>query len=83
MRHTFTDYLDDISTTYIDPARVDNYLPPDQATLAKQLYSTSIRPEKVKPNILKADPNDKDTYLTFFLTLSVRLFRVSPFMYGR
>ncbi|HYK46712.1 MAG TPA: hypothetical protein VEV83_16155 [Parafilimonas sp.] len=83
MRHTFTDYIDDISTTYIDPNLFDKYLPPDQAALAKQLYSTSIRPEKVKPNILKADPNDKDTYLTFFLTLSIRLFHVSPFMYGR
>ena len=83
MRHTFTDYIDDISTTYIDPNLFDKYLPPDKAAIARQLYSTSIRPEKVKPGILKADPTDKDTYLTFFLTLSVRLFRVSPFMYGR
>ncbi len=33
-----TDYLDDVSTTYIDPALFDNNLTPVEASLAKQLY---------------------------------------------
>jgi hypothetical protein len=83
MRHTFTDYIDDISTTYIDPNLFDKYLTPQQAVLAKQLYSRSIRPEKVKPGIEKAHSNDKDTYLTFFVTFSLRLGSSVKFYYGR
>ena len=37
-RLLFTDYLDDVSTVYIDPALFDKYLSPAQAQLAKQLY---------------------------------------------
>ncbi len=33
-----TDYLDDVSTTYIDPSLFDKYLTPVEASLAKQLY---------------------------------------------
>jgi hypothetical protein len=83
MRHTFTDYIDDISTTYIDPNLFDKYLTPQQAALAKQLYSRSIRPEKVSPGVEKAHSNNKDTYLTFFVTLSLRMGEGVKFYYGR
>ena len=36
-----TDYLDDVSTTYIDPALFDKYLSPNNAALAKKLYDRS------------------------------------------
>ena len=36
-----TDYLDDVSTTYIDPALFDRYLSKPDAALAKQLYDRS------------------------------------------
>ncbi len=36
-RKTFTDYVDDVSTRYIDPAYFDLYLTPEQAMMAKQL----------------------------------------------
>lgn len=73
IRQTFTDYIDDISTTYIDPALFDKYLPPDQAILAKQLYSRSLQPWKVKPNIEKAHIKDNDGYMDIFLTFSMRI----------
>lgn len=83
MRHTWTDYIDDISTTYIDPNLFDQYLTAQQAALAKQLYSRSIRPEKVKPGVEKAHADNNDTYLTFFVTLSLRLNGGVKFYYGR
>ncbi|HWB24455.1 MAG TPA: hypothetical protein VG738_03200 [Chitinophagaceae bacterium] len=81
-RKTFTDYIDDIHTTYIDPALFDKYLSPSQATLAKALYSRSITPWKVKPGVYKADPNDNDSYVTLFFTLSVRFGGGPRFFYG-
>jgi hypothetical protein len=37
-RQTFTDYMDDVSTTYIDPNLFGNYLSAEQAAQANQLY---------------------------------------------
>ena len=73
MRKTFTDYMDDVSTTYVDPALFDKYFTPEKAAIAKQLYSRSLTPWKVKPDVVKADNSDKDSYTTFYLRLSIRL----------
>jgi hypothetical protein len=72
-RKTFTDYIDDISTTYIDPALFSKYFTPEKAAIASQLYARSLKPEKVRPDLLKADNTDKDSYATFYLKLSIRL----------
>lgn len=72
-RFTFTDYIDDISTTYIDPALFYKYYSPEQASIAERLYSRSLTPWKVKPDIPKADHTDNDSYVTFYLKLSIRL----------
>lgn len=90
LRKTFTDYIDDVHTTYIDPVLFDKYLSSTQtvstlgtqAAVAKALYSRSITPWKVKPDILKANPKDNDSYATFFLTLSVRFGGGPRFFYG-
>lgn len=37
-RKTFTDYIDDLSTTYINPDLFDKYLLPEDAVVAKQVY---------------------------------------------
>jgi hypothetical protein len=37
-RTTFTDYMDDVSTNYIDANLFRNYLTPQQATIARQLH---------------------------------------------
>lgn len=73
MRKTHTDYMDDISTTYIDPALFYKYFPADKAAIAEQLYSRSRTPWKVKPGVEKAHHTDNDSYVTFNLTLSIRL----------
>lgn len=40
-RKTFTDYIDDVSTTYIDPALFYNYMPLAQAQLAERMANKS------------------------------------------
>lgn len=37
-RQTFTDYIDDVSTSYIDPNLFANYLTPEQTVQANQLF---------------------------------------------
>jgi len=69
-RKTFTDYIDDVSTSYIDPKLFNKYLTPENALLARQLYSRSIRPDKVRPNVGKGDPSDMDNYVSVVFTLS-------------
>lgn len=67
-RKLFTDYLDDVSTDYINPALFYNYLPPTQAALAQQLYfrRNEINPSDVQPlsGEQRGDPKDKDAYFT-------------------
>ncbi len=41
-RKTFTDYIDDVSTNYIDPSLFYNYMPLDQAQLAERMANKSI-----------------------------------------
>lgn len=81
-RRTFTDYIDDISTTYINPVLFDKYLPADKAALAKQLYSRSKTPWKVRPNIEKADSRDRDSYVTMLVTVSWVMKKQVKVFYG-
>lgn len=77
MRVTFTDYLDDASTTYVDPAWFDIYLSPQSANLAKQLYDRSIEkdPGYSGPGMVRAGAKSNDHYMTFNLKIAVNLGR--------
>lgn len=78
-RKTFTDYIDDVSTTYIDANLFDKYLTPDQAQLAKALYYRSnevtgtTRPPFPSPNEQRGDAAQKDAYFSGVLRLGWRL----------
>jgi len=73
-RHTFTDYIDDVSTVYIDPALFNKYLSPANAILAHNLYQRSLTPWKIKPGLQRGTPGANDNYTTIFIKLSIRLF---------
>ncbi len=72
-----TDYLDDVSTTYIDPALFDKYLTPVQASLAKEVY---YRADEVTNNAtvpvggLRGSPA-KDGYYSINIKLELMLGR--------
>ncbi len=69
-RKTFTDYLDDVSKTYIDPTLFDKYLSPGNAALAKQLYYRGLNPTPPKPGSPRAFSNSKDSYTSLYITFS-------------
>jgi len=77
-RQTFTDYMDDVSTTYIDNNLFANYLTPEQTQMANQLY---YRENFVPYSTQTRIPNDpqrghaeqNDAYFTTILRLGWRL----------
>jgi hypothetical protein len=65
VRRTFTDYLDDVSKTYIDPAYFDAYLSPENASLARQLYDRGATPTNIGG--LRGNRPSDDYYYTVSL----------------
>ncbi len=77
-RFLFTDYLDDVSTTYIDPSLFAKYLSPANAALAKALYSRrgEVDPGYHTPiGAYRGNPRQNDAYYTFSLKLEINLGR--------
>lgn len=78
-RKTFTDYIDDVSTKYINPALFNTYLTADQVPIARQLYfrENLINPGVSRPNPSvneqRGDPKDNDAFFSSILRLGWRL----------
>ena len=76
-RKTFTDYIDDVSTKYIDPRYFDKYLAPQQAAQARQLayrenfYNPSVNRRYI--NQQRGDSQENDAYFSSILRLGWRL----------
>ncbi len=75
-RYTFTDYVDDVSTTYINPALFSKYLTKDQVPIAQQLmykrWEMVNRPVSDFIGKAKGDDTNKDYYLSVFFKLGIR-----------
>ena len=75
-----TDYLDDVSTSYIDPNLFYNYLTPSQAALAVKLYN---RKAELNPGDVtsvgdqRGDPKNNDAYFTIQVKFGMTLGRKS------
>jgi len=77
-RKTFTDYLDDVSTNYIDNNLFSQYLTPEQTVMANQLYyrenftpgGTLTRPST---NEQRGDPKEMDSFFSTILRFGWRL----------
>lgn len=75
-RYLFTDYLDDCSTTYINPNLFDQYLSAKQAELAKKVFNKSnlIDPNKpYVPGDIRGSASSNDFYYTVQFRLSMRI----------
>jgi hypothetical protein len=73
-----TDYLDDVSTGYIDASLFYNYLPANQAAIAQKLYYR--RPELLPMDALpfdeqRGDVTDNDSYFTIQFKIGMTLGR--------
>jgi hypothetical protein len=77
-RFLSTDYLDDVSTVFIDPSLFANYLPANLATFARQLYNrrAELNPSDATPiNDQRGDPRDNDAFFSIQLKLGIALGR--------
>lgn len=71
-RYTFTDYLDNVSGKYVDPALYNTYLDPQKAALAAEMQDKTwqiVHEGKATPGDNRGNPGVKDAYSTFGLTL--------------
>ncbi|MBW7951648.1 MAG: hypothetical protein H3C56_03615 [Chitinophagaceae bacterium] len=75
-RYTFTDYIDDVSKTYVDPALFSKYLPKDQVAIAEQMMFkralVNNRPVSDFIGKNRGDASNKDYYLSLFLKIGFR-----------
>lgn len=77
-RQLFTDYIDDVSTGYVDPVVFDSYLSPADAAKAKRLYYRGTYQNAVSnPGLIqtfqRGDPTDNDAFFSTILRIGWRL----------
>ncbi len=73
-RKTFTDYIDDVSTTYIDPALYDKYLQPQQAVIAYQMYNRGYGAmTRVTTDDIRGNKNHNDSFVSSSLKFGWRI----------
>ena len=77
-RKTFTDYIDDVSTTYIDPNDFDVHLSPENAAIARQVSDKTfgiVTPgvNRYEPGTQRGNPINMDAYFSFVLKLGIKL----------
>ena len=87
-RKTFTDYIDDVSSIYIDPSLFYKYLSPQNAMIASQIYDKVIgyvTPGVVAypPGTQRGDPSQMDAYFSISLKFAFRLGSVLGDGYNR
>jgi hypothetical protein len=73
-----TDYLDDVSTRYIDPVHFHSNLKPADVRNAIALAdrSAELRPGNTNPEgAIRGNPGNKDAYFSFNIKLGVVLNR--------
>jgi hypothetical protein len=81
-RKLFTDYVDDVSTNYIDPIYFSQHLSPANAALARQLnYRGTYSWATTRPSSIvgekRGDPKQNDAYFSTILRLGWRLREIS------
>jgi hypothetical protein len=77
-RKTFTDYIDDVSTTYIDADYFDANLSPRDAAIARQIHDKTIGivtpgVNRYEPGTQRGNSKNMDAYFSFVLKLGIRL----------
>ncbi|MDQ6757814.1 MAG: hypothetical protein M3004_12855 [Bacteroidota bacterium] len=77
-RKSFTDYIDDVSTTYIDPNLFDKYLSATDAAIAKQIHDKMygiVTPgvTRYAPGTDRGHSKQGDAYFSLLLKFGVRL----------
>ncbi len=87
-RKTFTDYVDDVSTNYVDPNLFDKYLTPQNAAIARQISDKVfgiVTPgvTRYSPGTQRGDPKQNDAYFSVSLKFGIRLGPIFDNLYNR
>lgn len=77
-RHTFTDYIDDVSTTYIDPVYFNQYLSPQDAAIARKIHDKMfgiVTPNvsRYAPGTQRGNAKQNDAYFSTLVKLGIKL----------
>lgn len=77
-RKTFTDYIDDVSTDYINPELFSKYMSPEKAAIARQLFDKTYGvlvpgASRYAPGDTRGNPKNTDAYFSFLLKFGVRI----------
>lgn len=73
-RKTFTDYIDDVSTTYIDPNLFIKHLPVADANIALQIHDKSPGTlTRTDPGFQRGNPKNNDAYFSFLFKLGINI----------
>jgi len=77
-RKSFTDYIDDVSTEYIDPNLFSKYLSAQDAAIARQIHDKVygiVTPgvTRYAPGTQRGNPKQDDAYFSFLMKFGVRL----------
>ena len=88
LRKSFTDYIDDVSTNYIDPNLFVKYLPAADAVTARRISDkvfAIVNPNLSRnaPGIQRGNPSQNDSYFTTFVKFGIRLGPVFESTYAR
>jgi hypothetical protein len=88
LRKSFTDYIDDVSTSYIDPNLFDKYLSPKDAAIARQISDkvfAIVNPglSRNSPGTQRGNPKQNDSYFTTFFKLGFRIGPIYENIYNR
>lgn len=80
-RKTFTDYIDDVSTTYVDPLIFENYLSPANAAIARKLYdktnSLVVPANRTIPGEQRGNFHNMDAYFSTVVKIGIKLNQMS------
>lgn len=72
IRKTFTDYLDDVSKTYVDPAFIGS----EKGWMAEYFSNptnNTLGPNVTAPGYQRGDPRDKDSYMFSFISFYYKI----------
>lgn len=83
LRKTFTDYIDDVSTTYIDKDLFYKHLSLESAIVAVRMYDKSTSSTNRNAGEMRGKSSNKDSYYSAGLKISVLLKNVTNLRYMR
>ncbi|MFT3979999.1 MAG: hypothetical protein QM687_05975 [Ferruginibacter sp.] len=75
-RKTFTDYIDDVSTTYIDPVYFAAYLTPQQAAIARAIHDktgANVPANRTPPGEQRGNSKNMDSYFSTVIKLGIKI----------